>query len=128
MLVDDFTSTPLTTTQIHVLREGNGRVPKKGDYVTIHYKSRVEHQMHDFDDTWLIKKPYTFKVGERKVIDGWDIAFLSGHLREGTKADLYIPYAEAYYEKGAPPYVPAKTNLKYHIEVLQVSDHRCVIL
>lgn len=43
MLVNDFASTPLTTTQIVIQREGNGRIPKKGDYITIHYRSVSVH-------------------------------------------------------------------------------------
>jgi len=123
---------PLPTTLIKIMREGRGAIPKKGDHLTIHYKSvgglekcfliasfvyqfsmivcadndtilharnnphqRIQGQTHDFDDTWLIKKPYTFKVGVRKVIDGWDIAFLSGQIREGTLCELIVPYTEA---------------------------------
>ncbi|EFC46134.1 predicted protein [Naegleria gruberi] len=121
---------PNNETQINIMKEGRGKTPKQGDYITLHYKMRVQGQHHDFDDTWLIKKPYTFKLdpGARKVIDGWEKAFLSGKLKEGTTAELVIPYQEAYYEKGAPPYVPARSGIVCKIEVLSVNDHRCVIL
>ncbi|KAL9641781.1 hypothetical protein ABK040_010469 [Willaertia magna] len=114
---------------IDIIKEGDGKTfPKKGDYLTIHYKARVEHQSHDFDDSRTVKSPYTFKVGYRKVIDGWDKAFLSGQISLGTKAKLRITYEDAYYEKGASPYVPAKATVFYEIELLRISNSGCIIL
>lgn len=65
-------------------------------------------------------EPITFPYGAKRVIIGWDTGFEGMHV--GGKRRLFIPYQLAYGEAGRPPVIPAKSNLIFDIELVNMSD------
>ncbi len=63
-------------------------------------------------------EPIKVEVGEGHVIPGWDEALLL--LPEGTKANLVIPSALAYGERGVSEDIPGFTPLVFDIEVVKI--------
>ena len=71
-------------------------------------------------DSSIGKDPITFPYGAHQVIAGWDTGFegmkIGGHRR------LYIPYELAYGEAGRPPVIPAKAELIFDMELINISE------
>jgi len=65
-------------------------------------------------------EPIEFPQGRRGVIPGWDQGFAG--MKVGGKRRLFIPYQLAYGETGRPPVIPAKSDLIFDIELLDVTD------
>ncbi|RYD69056.1 MAG: FKBP-type peptidyl-prolyl cis-trans isomerase, partial [Verrucomicrobiaceae bacterium] len=54
--------------------------------------------------------PFTFRVGEGSVIQGWDTGLLGAC--EGEKRKLVIPSHMGYGERGSPPKIPANAQAR----------------
>jgi FKBP-type peptidyl-prolyl cis-trans isomerase FkpA len=65
-------------------------------------------------------EPIKVAVGQGNVIRGWDEALLL--LNEGSKANLVIPSALAYGEKGVSEDIPGFTPLVFDIEVVRIKS------
>jgi len=65
-------------------------------------------------------EPIQFPQGRRGVIPGWDQGF--DGMKVGGKRRLFIPYQLAYGELGRPPVIPAKADLIFDIELVDVTD------
>ena len=61
---------------------------------------------------------FTFIVGSRDVIAGWDEGVLG--MKVGGKRKLYVPSKLAYGEKGKPPTIPPNTDLTFVIELVKI--------
>jgi peptidylprolyl isomerase len=66
------------------------------------------------------KEPIQFPQGRGRVIPGWDQAFEG--MKIGGKRRIFIPYQLAYGAAGRPPVIPAKADLIFDIELVDVSD------
>jgi len=71
-----------------------------------------------FDSSVKRLEPIRFPVGVGSVIDGWDEGLQL--MRKGSKFQLLIPSYLGYGSEGAPPQIPADTDLIFDIEVLDV--------
>ena len=60
--------------------KGKGTTAKKGDNVTVQYVGVAWSTSQEFDASWTRGQPFTFKLGEGKVIPGWDQG-VPGHAR-----------------------------------------------
>jgi FKBP-type peptidyl-prolyl cis-trans isomerase len=65
-------------------------------------------------------EPIKVAVGQGNVIPGWDEALLL--LNEGSKANLVIPSALAYGEKGVSEDIPGFTPLVFDIELVKIKS------
>jgi peptidylprolyl isomerase len=74
----------------------------------------------DASDDHPGKEPITFPQGRGRVIPGWDQAFEG--MKIGGKRRLFIPYQLAYGATGRPPVIPAKSDLIFDIELVDVTD------
>jgi peptidylprolyl isomerase len=92
-------------------------VPRK--FYTVHYTGWLTDGTK-FDSSVDRGTPITFPYGARQVIPGWDTGFEGMHV--GGKRRLYIPYQLAYGEPGRPPVIPAKADLIFDIELVDMSD------
>ncbi|MFT4760662.1 MAG: FKBP-type peptidyl-prolyl cis-trans isomerase FkpA [Paraglaciecola sp.] len=99
--------------------EGTGPVAKTGEPVTAEYFGALTNGTR-FDDSFGRVQPFTFPVGQGRVIPGWDEGF--GMLKEGTKATLFIPAALGYGASGSGQAIPPNSELIFYVEVEKVGN------
>ncbi|MDX1686117.1 MAG: FKBP-type peptidyl-prolyl cis-trans isomerase [Saprospiraceae bacterium] len=99
-------------------QEGSGDKVQDGDNITAHYYGVLKEDGSMFDNSFSRGQPFTFKVGQGQVIQGWDQGFKA--LSPGAKATLFIPYNMAYGEQGRGG-IPAKADLVFYVELLEVN-------
>ena len=70
----------------------------------------------EFDSSRARESPFTFKLGEGKVIKGWEIAIAA--MQKGEKAVITLQPEYAYGANGAPPKISPNAVLEFEIELL----------
>lgn len=101
-----------------ITEKGNGKTPKKGDKISVHYTGKFTNDTV-FDSSVKRGVPYDLRLGNGEVIAGWEEAFLL--LQEGDKATLRIPPALAYGDQ-ARGMIPANSTLIFDVELLKVTE------
>lgn len=101
----------------YVRKQGKGKKPKNGDIITAHYTGYLTDGSK-FDSSHDRNKPFDTPIGVRRVIPGWDEAFLD--MRKGEKRVIVIPYRLAYGERGMPPVIPPKSTLVFDVELIKI--------
>jgi FKBP-type peptidyl-prolyl cis-trans isomerase len=108
---------PAPELKIEKLTTGQGRSPKKGEAVTVHYTGRfLDGKI--FDSSLPRNAPFTFVLGAGQVIAGWDVGV--AQLVVGDKAKLTIPSHLAYGEHGYPGAIPPNATLIFEVELLSI--------
>ncbi len=110
----EFTTTK-SGLKYRILRKGDGTKPKASNTVTVHYKGTLEDGTQ-FDSSYERGQPATFPLGG--VIPGWTEGMQL--VGKGGMIELEIPYQLAYGAEGRPPRIPAKAQLHFIVELLQV--------
>jgi FKBP-type peptidyl-prolyl cis-trans isomerase len=72
-----------------------------------------------FDSSFERNEPFTFTIGRRQVIMGWDEGIAL--MKAGGKGTLYIPSPMAYGERGAGGIIPPNSVLKFDVELIQIN-------
>lgn len=98
---------------------GKGKLYEAGKLLKVHYTGYLRDGSK-FDSSRDRNIPFEFEQGKRRVISGFDNCCEG--LRVGGKRRLLIPYQLAYGEKGRPPKIPAKAELIFDIELLDVLE------
>jgi FKBP-type peptidyl-prolyl cis-trans isomerase len=99
------------------LETGEGAVAVSGKAVTVHYTGTFPDG-NKFDSSVDRGEPFTFKLGEGRVIKGWDEGVAG--MRIGGKRKLYIPSALGYGKRGAGDVIPPDAELRFEVELLEV--------
>lgn len=89
-----------------------------GTTVKVHYSGYLADGSM-FDSSVERGFPIEFKLGVGQVIQGWDEGISLMHV--GEKFRLVIPYYLAYGEVGRPPSIPAKAELTFDVELIEVN-------
>ncbi|MBI3502788.1 MAG: FKBP-type peptidyl-prolyl cis-trans isomerase [Bacteroidetes bacterium] len=107
--------------------KGKGASPKDGDSVLVHYTGTFLNGTI-FDSSVKRGQPFTFAVGEKKVIEGWEQAIKM--MKKGSAATIILPSSLAYDSSGVqdprtgkyflPPYMP----LKFDIQLLDIKSKK----
>ncbi len=103
--------------KILIEKEGNGRKPKAGEWVQVHYTGYLPDGTK-FDSSYDRGQPIVFQVGKGRVIAGWDKGIMQ--LKEGTKAYLFIPSYLGYGERGAGNVIPPNSDLIFEVELVKI--------
>ena len=121
------TATPSATQATLVAKSvdtalGNGKSAARGDTVSIHftgwlYSPKAPAQRGAQIDTSKGGDPFTFQLGQAKVIKGLDDGVVG--MRIGGKRTLIVPAKLGYGKRGAGP-IPPNANLIFDIELLDV--------
>src|SRR5437762_10333537 len=102
-------------TFVHIEQQGTGPAAADGKYVNVKYTGK-----HLDTDSTFQSSAYSFQLGMRKAIPGWDEGLKL--FKQGGKGTLYIP-GFLCYGKNPPagsPFKPLEA-LKFDIELLEVS-------
>ncbi len=91
----------------------------KGSKVKVHYSGFLMDGKL-FDSSFKRGQPLPLTVGKGQVIAGWDEGIAL--FKQGERGKLIIPYNLAYGERGMPPTIPAKADLIFDIEIVEVED------
>ncbi len=106
----------LTGLVINNVRTGKGESVGDGDTVTVHYIGTLQDGTQ-FDNSYLRGDPFTFTVGEGKVIAGWDTGIVG--MQVGGERILVIPAGLAYGNRQVGP-IPANSPLIFALELLKI--------
>ena len=104
----------LTTVVVDDVTVGDGAEVALGDTVTVHYIGSLQNG-EQFDNSYVRGTPFTFTLGEGKVIKGWEEGIVG--MKVGGQRILIIPPAFAYGEAGAGP-IPPNATLVFAVELL----------
>jgi peptidylprolyl isomerase len=97
---------------------GNLAAPKK--WYTLQYTGYLLDGTK-FDSSLDRSEPFSFPVGQHRVIAGWDLGFQGMHV--GGKRRLIIPAQLAYGDKGQQA-IPPRSTLVFDIELISQSDEQ----
>ena len=110
--------------QVRDLVVGQGAEAAPGSKVTVHYsgwlyeQAAPDHKGKAFDSSRESGRPFSFALGARQVIAGWDQGVAG--MRVGGQRRLVIPAALAYGDQGAGGVIPPKATLVFDVELLEV--------
>ncbi len=99
------------------LRLGAGDAVKRGRTVTVEYTGWLEDGTK-FDSSRDRGRPFSFQVGARRVILGWDQGVVG--MKIGGRRKLMIPAKLGYGRSGAGDDIPPNADLVFEVEVLRI--------
>eukprot|EP00878_Enallax_costatus_P000765 GHUV01000883.1.p1 GENE.GHUV01000883.1~~GHUV01000883.1.p1 ORF type:complete len:637 (+),score=229.81 GHUV01000883.1:67-1911(+) len=99
-----------------ILRLGQGwESPEKGDECTVHYVGTLLDGTK-FDSSRDRGDPFTFPLGQGRVIKGWDQGVAT--MKKGELAKLVCRADYAYGAAGSPPTIPPDATLQFEVELI----------
>ncbi|MEM9630046.1 MAG: FKBP-type peptidyl-prolyl cis-trans isomerase [Pseudomonadota bacterium] len=107
--------------QIKDIEKGTGEEANVGETVVVHYTGWLMDGTK-FDSSVDRGRPFSFTLGERRVIPGWEKG-VEG-MQVGGKRELIIPPDMAYGAQGAGGVIPPNATLKFEIELLEVKGKK----
>lgn len=101
---------------IEDLVEGEGRAAAPGDRVSVHYDGRLVDGTR-FDSSRERGQAFVFRLGEGRVIRGWEIGIQG--MKEGGTRRLTIPPEYAYGSRDLG-IIPPHSTLVFDVELLRI--------
>jgi FKBP-type peptidyl-prolyl cis-trans isomerase len=98
---------------------GTGDSVLSGNYITVKYKGELADGTV-FDETYTKAAPkdvFTFQIGKRYVIAGWDQGLIG--MKVGGKRKLTIPPELGYGSQKVGP-IPANSTLIFNVELINI--------
>lgn len=111
------TQQKMETLKVEVLKEGEGEVSKVGDTLTVDYTGTLTDGTK-FDSS-IGRAPFSFTLGENRVIQGWEQGMLN--MKVGEKRKLTIPSDLAYGSRGAGGLIPPNATLIFEVDLLKIN-------
>ena len=96
---------------------GTGATAATGDTLTVHYVGRLQNGSQ-FESSYDLNSPYTFRVGAGQVIAGWDQGIPG--MKVGGKRRLTIPPSLAYGNQQVGS-IPPNSTLVFDVELLSIA-------
>ena len=96
---------------------GTGAVAATGDTVTVHYVGTLTNGQK-FDSSYDRGQPFTFRIGARQVIAGWEQGIPG--MRVGGKRRLTIPPSLGYGSQANGP-IPANSTLIFEVDLVAIA-------
>ena len=103
------------------LAVGQGAEAVKGSTAVVDYTGWLANG-NKFDSSKDAGRPYSFTLGMRQVIDGWDEGVAG--MRVGGKRLLVIPSDLGYGPRGMGGVIPGGATLVFVVELLDVKGGR----
>jgi FKBP-type peptidyl-prolyl cis-trans isomerase len=110
--------------QITDSKVGTGAEATAGKQVTVHYTGwlhdpkAADRHGKKFDSSKDHGDPFSFKLGARHVISGWDQGVAG--MKVGGARTLVIPSELGYGARGAGGAIPPHATLVFDVELLDV--------
>jgi peptidylprolyl isomerase len=104
--------------KVKLIQEGKGKQAKAGDMVSVHYTGTLTDGKK-FDSSHDRGEPIKFKLGEGRVIKGWDEGIAM--LKIGDKAIFTIPPAIGYGDRDMGS-IPPNSTLIFEVELMGVEE------
>ena len=98
------------------VEEGDGKTASTGNVVTVNYSGFLLGGTK-FDSSVEIDEPFSFVLGSRQVIPGWDEGIST--MKKGGRTRLIIPPSLAYEEMSVGK-IPANSTLIFDVELLDI--------
>ena len=99
-----------------VYEEGTGEKPKSGQTIVAHYTGTLEDGTK-FDSSVDRGQPFSFPLGQGRVIKGWDEAFAD--MKVDEKRTLIIPPSLGYGDRNMGK-IPSNSVLIFDVELLEI--------
>lgn len=112
--------------QIEELTPGTGDTAVAGKIVTVHYTGWLESNGKKFDSSKDRNQPFSFGLGKRQVIAGWDQGVQG--MQVGGVRKLTIPAELGYGSRGAGGVIPPNATLVFEVELLEVADEPTLMI
>lgn len=111
-----------TELKIETVVEGNGQVAQVGDVAEVHYTGKLTDGTV-FDSSISRGKTFEFRLGEGRVIAGWEEGVKG--MKVGEKRVLTIPGNLAYGSRGVPNgqggyVIPPDATLVFEVELVSI--------
>ena len=103
--------------KVEILATGDGVEAKPGDTVKMHYVGTFLDGKK-FDSSRDGGRPFGFVLGAGQVIDGWDL--IGAEMRVGDHWKCTIPFELAYGPRGDGRIIPARADLVFDMELVDV--------
>ncbi len=94
---------------------GTGAEAKTGQTVTMNYVGVNYKSGKEFDSSWKRNEPFTFTLGQKKVIAGWEKGIPG--MKVGGRRELVIPPALGYGATGSGS-IPPNETLVFVVDLL----------
>lgn len=107
--------------QYEIVKQGEGKTPKKGDTVKVHYTGTLIDGT-EFDSSRKDgREPFEVAVGEGRVIAGWDEVLQL--MPVGSNWKVFIPAELAYGDRQMGT-IKGGSTLIFDVEVLEIVDKK----
>lgn len=130
---NNLTAERLTSYDLYYIIEeqGTGEEPENGQNISVNYVGKfldgkvfdtsIESVARDADiySENRTYEPFSFTLGQRQVILGWDVGMKL--VNEGGKAILILPSYMAYGPRGSGS-IPANTVLLFEVELVSINE------
>ena len=103
--------------QITNIVEGEGTEIINHSKIQVHYTGKLQDGTK-FDSSYDRGQPFSFQIGLREVIKGWEIGLMG--MKVGGKRTLIIPPELAYGDRGAGDLIPPNATLTFDIEIVAI--------
>ncbi|TGL18871.1 FKBP-type peptidyl-prolyl cis-trans isomerase [Leptospira yanagawae] len=97
-------------------KQGLGKEAIRGTTVVVHYTGKLTNGKV-FDSSLDRGEPFSFQLGQGRVIQGWERGILG--MKEGGKRKLTIPPQYGYGAREMGP-IPANSTLIFDVELIKV--------
>lgn len=101
--------------EYRILKNGKGEAIKKSHRVFLRYTTRINSDTALFDESGN-DKPFSFIVGEKEGLMGWDEGLLLLHV--GDSAEFIIPPSLAYGSRKVGR-IPANASIRFNVYVVK---------
>ncbi|RPH95922.1 FKBP-type peptidyl-prolyl cis-trans isomerase [candidate division KSB1 bacterium] len=99
------------------IKAGSGASPQPGQTAEVHYTGWLTDGKK-FDSSKDRNQPFSFQIGQGRVIKGWDEGVAS--MKVGGVRKLIIPPQLGYGERGAGNVIPPHSVLIFEVELLNI--------
>jgi FKBP-type peptidyl-prolyl cis-trans isomerase len=104
--------------KIETLKEGTGQPIENGQTAVVHYTGWLTNGIK-FDSSVDRGTPFSFVLGEGRVIIGWEQGILG--MKVGEKRKLTIAPELGYGPQAVGGVIPANSTLIFEVELLEIN-------